>query len=638
MSSFRGRPVRAPARNVPGGGGSTGQDDRRTGVRVVEPDPRVHRLSGGGRSTAWEWATVGPARSVDNDRGRQAIAVLAGPKGVRADRAGYPARSVAYRSAVAETRPRDRPLLPLPGALLLAVAGGLALDAAFPDPGLWPLAPLGVTALVLAVAGRRTLVAAALGLLGGLAFFGPLLAWAGIYVGWIAWVPLAVLEALYVAAFAALVPWALRAPGGLPVRALGVAGLWVAAEALRARTPFGGFGWGRLAFSQADAPTLGLAALGGAPLVSFAVALVGALLALSVLRVRRVGSREHRAIGAVVAAVAAATAVLLGGLVVPTPTTAQEGTVEVAAVQGNVPRPGLDFNAERRAVLDNHARGTRELAQRVAAGEVAAPDLVVWPENASDIDPFRNEDAYDVITEAAAAVDAPLLLGAVLRLDADSLANATLLWRPGEGPVDRYVKQRPVPFAEYVPYREVFRRITDAVDLVATDFVAGTEVGLLEAAGVPLGVMICFEVVPDDVARASVRAGAQLLVVQTNNATFGYTDESVQQLAMSRLRAVEHGRAVAHVSTVGVSALVAPDGTLLEDTELFTADVLQAALPLRTATTLATRLGAAPEAALAAAGVLVALAGAFTSRRRSPASPPPAPAPARPRAPEVSRP
>jgi apolipoprotein N-acyltransferase len=492
----------------------------------------------------------------------------------------------------------------------VAVASGVATFLAFPSIGWWPLAAVGVGGLVVAVAGRQPLAAAGIGLAFGLSFFGPLLHWAGVYVGPIAWVPLVALEALYVAAFALAVPWALRCPGGPAVRAVVLAGLWVAAEALRARTPFGGFGWGRLGFSQAESPLLPLAAVGGVPLVSFAVALAGVLLALAVLAARA-GSRPAPPV-----LVLAALACLLPGLAVPLPTAAEDGELQVAAVQGNVPRPGLEFNAERRAVLDNHAAETRRLAEAVAAGDAPAPDLVVWPENASDIDPLRNADAARVIDAAAEAVDAPVLVGAVLVRDDDALSNTTLVWLPGQGPVARYDKRHPVPFAEYVPYRSFFRRITSAVDLVPRDFVAGDRVGVLDVAGTRLGDLICFEVVDDALVRDTVTAGARLVVVQTNNATFGYTDESVQQLAMSRLRAVEHGRAVAHVSTVGVSALIAPDGRVLESSGLFTADVLQAALPLRSSTTVATRLGAAPELALAALGLFGAAAGGLLRRSR----------------------
>ena len=129
------------------------------------------------------------------------------------------------------------------------------------------------------------------------------------------------------------------------------------------------------------------------------------------------------------------------------------------------------------------------------------------------------------------------------------------------------------------------------------------------------GPSICFEVAYDELVRANVVQGATLLVVQTNNATFGFTNESVQQLAISRIRAIEHGRSVVHVSTVGVSALILPDGTLLQPTSLFTPAALAADLPLRTERTLAGRVGAWPEYC-AVFGMLALLAGSALSRRQ----------------------
>lgn len=535
--------------------------------------------------------------------------------------------ALAYRSLVTA-----EPLLPRWGAVAVAVGAALVTDLAFPAVGWWWAAPVGVAALTVSLAGRRPGPAAVVGLLFGAAFSLAHLHWSGVYVGPV-WLALAGAEAAYFALLGPLVAWTLRAPGGPAVRAVGVGGVWVAVEGLRARWPFGGFGWGRLAFSQADAPTLGLAAVGGAPLVSFAVAAAGALIAGAALallpawppRRRQSPSSRPRGAAAAPAAPAApggalvltAVGVLALGAAVPTPTaaTATAGTVRVAAVQGNVPRPGLDFNAERRAVLDKHVRATQDLARRVDAGREPAPDLVVWPENASDIDPLRNADAGAVIDRAAAAVGVPLLVGTILRADGDGgVRNTTIVWDPVTGPGESYVKRHPVPFAEYVPYRSFFRRITTMVDLVRADMVAGHRVGLLTAAGVPVGVGICFEVVDDALIRDAVLAGAQVIAVQTNNATFGYTDESVQQLAMSRLRAVEHGRAVVHVSTVGVSALIAPDGTVLRQGGHFTTEVLTAELPRRAALTLATRAGAWPELVLAVGGLLVAAAGARSGR------------------------
>jgi apolipoprotein N-acyltransferase len=285
----------------------------------------------------------------------------------------------------------------------------------------------------------------------------------------------------------------------------------------------------------------------------------------------------------------------------------------VAAVQGNVPRAGLDFNAERRAVLDNHAQLTHALAEEVRSGRADRPAMVIWPENASDIDPIRNPDAGQVIQAATDRIGVPVLVGTVLREPGAFLSNASIVWGPtgsaAPGPGQRYVKRHPAPFGEYIPYRSFFRRISDKVDLVRRDFAPGAGSPVVQAAGVRLGDVICFEVAYDNLVRDAVRGGGQLLVVQTNNATFGRSDESVQQLAMSRLRAVETGRAVVHISTVGVSALIAPDGALLERSGHFTAEVLQAELPLRSTQTLATRLGALPEWLIAAAGLGVVVAG-----------------------------
>jgi apolipoprotein N-acyltransferase len=508
------------------------------------------------------------------------------------------------------------------------------LDLSFPDPGWWPLAPVGVAALVLAVRGRSAPVAAALGLVFGLAFFLPVLHWSGVYVGVLPWAALASLEAAYIAAMAALLPRAWRAPGGVAGTTLAVAGLWVTQEALRDRTPFGGFPWARLAFSQADAPSLGLAALGGAPLLTAVVAATGALLACAAVAiVAAVRAPVHaaghggwrarlRRAAPPVAMLVAAVAVILAGLAVP-PTRGGSAAVQVAAVQGNVPRPGLEFNAERRAVLDNHAAATLALAERVRRGEAPQPDLVLWPENSSDIDPLRNPDATAVINAAVNAIQAPTLVGAVLEQPPGQLSNVTIVWGPegsaAPGPGQVYAKRHPAPFGEYIPYRSFFRRFSQEVDLVARNFVSGHRVGVLDAGPARLGDLICFEVAYDNLVRDTVKAGAQLIVVQTNNATFGYTDESVQQLAMSRVRAVESGRAVVHVSTVGVSALIRPDGSVIQHTDLFRTGVLQARLPLIRQRTPATRAGEWPEIVLALTGLVLVAAAGRTGRRRRPA-------------------
>lgn len=283
-------------------------------------------------------------------------------------------------------------------------------------------------------------------------------------------------------------------------------------------------------------------------------------------------------------------------------------------MQGDVPRAGLDFNAQRRAVLDNHVARTQELAAAVAVGRAPQPDVVIWPENSSDIDPLRNADARALVDGAARAVGAPVLVGAVLQ-DGDRPTNTVLVWDPAAGPGEQHDKRRLQPFGEYVPFRDFFRTFSPLVDL-ASNFRPGTGDGVLMANGIPIGIATCYEVIFDDLVRSSVRNGAEVLAVPTNNATFGFTEMTYQQQAMSRVRAVEHGRAVLIAATSGSSAVIAPDGAVRARTGLFVPDVLVADVPLRTATTLATRLGPGPEWVLAAMGVgAVMVAG--TRRRRA---------------------
>lgn len=536
-----------------------------------------------------------------------------------------------------------------------ALVAGLLLWTAFPSLGWWPAAPLGVGLLALATRGARPGQGFALGLLAGYTYFGPLLWWSGTYVGHFPWFALTTLQALYAGliglACAALQRRQLlsRAPDDPEpaLRPLLVALVWVAGEWARGHTPFGGFPWGRLAFSQADSPFARFAALAGAPGVTFAVALAGAALAAAALALASAATTAvpagsassgsassgsarrgalRRPVVRAVGALTVAGALLLAPLAVPVPTGVGDGTPtgRVLAIQGNVPQAGLDFNAQRRAVLDNHADVTRAAAAQVDQSGAPRPDLVVWPENASDIDPLRNIDADRVIRSAVAAIGAPTIVGAVLSEPDPNVSNTSLLYAPDGQIVDRYTKQRPVPFAEYIPFRPFFRLFSDKVDLVVRDFAAGHEVGVFRvptASGGQLaaGLSICFEVAIDDVVRASVLDGANLLSVQTNNATFGYTDESVQQLAISRIRAIEHGRSVVHISNVGVSALITPDGTPHQETALFTSAILSGELPLRTATTVATRVGPVPEwiaGLLVVALLAIRLGHALTARRR----------------------
>jgi apolipoprotein N-acyltransferase len=265
---------------------------------------------------------------------------------------------------------------------------------------------------------------------------------------------------------------------------------------------------------------------------------------------------------------------------------------------------------------------TLKLAAAIRAGSEPRPSLVVWPENSSDLDPYTNPDAAAEITRAVQAVGVPILVGAILDGPGpDHDRNVGILWSPRTGPGATYTKRHPVPFGEYIPLRNLAKVFSSKVGLVQRDMVAGHGNGLLTGGPFPIGDVICFEVAYDGLVRSSVSAGAQLLVIQTNNATFGHTAETYQQLAMSQLRAVEHGRAVVQVSTTGVSAVIGPDGRIRQRSgALFTPDILVAKIPLRTTDTLATRLGAIPEYVMAGAAALAlgwSLWAGWLGRRRT---------------------
>ncbi len=443
------------------------------------------------------------------------------------------------------------------------------------------------------------------GLIAGVALFGVMIRWIDV-VGVDAWLLLTGYSALWIA----LVGAGTAALTRLSAWPLWTATLWVAQEAIRDRIPLGGWPWGRLAFSQADAPWLPTTWWGGPALLTFLVALsgTGALWALVVAR-----HRPAAAVGALVA-------VVIGPLVlsaVPTMTTAN-GSAVVAVVQGDVPATGLGFAIEgqRRQVLDNHVAQTLKLADAVRLGEVPQPDLVIWPENASDLDPYSQRDAAVAIDTAVRAIGVPILVGAVVTNPDDprTVLNVGIVWDPVAGPTARYVKQHPVPFGEYVPFRSLLTRFIGRFDLVPSDFAAGAQPGVLPMGDVLVGNIICFEVAYDDVVRGTVLAGAQMLAVQTNNATYTGGGQSEQQLAMARIRAVEFGRSTVVAATNGISAQYLPDGAQIGLLPERSAGFLVADLPLSDSVSVAALAAGWPELLAAT----IAVFGVLRGVRRSP--------------------
>ena len=546
-------------------------------------------------------------------RGGPGTGAGAAPARGRAASAPYTPRVTATATSVDRTgQPATRAVPPgrrarVVRALLpagAAASSGVLLYASFPPRTLWWLALPALAVFGWSLYGRGWKAGAGLGYLFGLGFLLPLLVWTGVEVGPGPWLALVAAEACFTALAGAAIAATSRLPGG----PLWAAALWVAGEAARARVPFGGFPWGKVAFGQADGAFLPLAAVGGTPVLGFAVVLCG--FGLGELVRQAVAWRRGRtwsrpaAVAALLAVVLPPVAAVAASPLVDD--TAENGTSTVAVIQGNVPRAGLDFNAQRRAVLDHHVRETERLAADVEAGRVPRPDLVLWPENAADIDPLANPDARAEVDRAVRTIGSPVSVGGVVMKPDGRLYNEQILWDPRNGPTSTYDKRQIQPFGEFIPLRALIGLFADGyVSMVPQDFSRGAEPGVFTMAGARVGLVTCYEAAFDWTVRSTVRAGAQLISVPSNNATFDRSEMTYQQLAMSRIRAVEHSRTVAVPVTSGVSAVIRPDGRVVSRTELFTAASLVERVPLRSAQTPATRLGTLPEAVL----VLVAAAG-----------------------------
>ncbi len=501
------------------------------------------------------------------------------------------------------------PLLPLRVAAPLALLAGVLLWLAFPPVAIGPSAVVGVALLSAALWRASVRRGLGLGLSAGLVFFLLLLEWMRV-IGPDAWVMLALLCASWIALLGAATAIVTR----LPAAPVWIACLWVLAEALGGRIPFGGFPWGNLAFAQPDSILGKWAPLGGTPLVTFVVALLGAALVSATISIRRHERRPALIwLGVVVLGVLVPVALpaTTGGDDVGGPSSAT-----IALVQGGTPQTGMGAMDVRRAVLDNHVAQTMLLAAAIRSGQEPQPDFVLWPENASDIDPFADTAAADAISAAAKAVGAPILVGAVTAVpgNPDGVWNVGIVWDPEAGPTQMYIKTHPVPFGEYIPFRDVVAGLVGRFDRVPRDFIPGSEPGNLVIGGVAVGNVICFEIAYGEVVNAVVDGGARVITVQTNNATYGGTSQPAQQLGIERIRAIEAGRSLLVASTSGISAVVDSSGGITQRLDEGEQGWLTAEVPLRGELTLATRIGHVVELLLCLAGLLALVLGASWSR------------------------
>lgn len=438
----------------------------------------------------------------------------------------------------------------------LAGLTGATASLGFAPVGWWPVLIGCVAAFsLLAITAPGWRQAALTGLCYGLGLYLIAIRWLSV-IFTEAMLGLAGLEAVFLAGLALL----LRLAGHSRYWPLLAAGCWVLTEYTFSNQPFGGFPWLRLGYTVIDSPLAGVLPLVGVPGATFAVALVAQLLAWTVLSAQGL---RRRALGLGTAVVVLLSGTL--GLLVPAGT--ETGTVSVGYVQGNAPGGGVYGLGAPRTLTRNHVAETERLAAKIAAGEVARPDFVVWPENGTDMDPFTDTLTNQLVKQAVAAVNVPILIGTITDGPGpNERQTAAIVWDPVTGAQARYDKRNLVPFGEWVPLRGLLEPLFPVVAYVGAQSIPGTGPGVLNVQlpdrTVAVGDLICYEVAYDATVHDTVLGGAQINVVQSSNAMYVGTTQVPQQFAITRTRAAELRRDVLVVTTTGTSGLIRPDGSV----------------------------------------------------------------------------
>ncbi len=473
--------------------------------------------------------------------------------------------------------------------VLACLASGVAIAAALPPWGWWPLAFVGVAGLDRLIADRPRWSRWRRGTAVGVGLYVPSLAWMIELTA-----PGSVIATL---AYSALLGLAMViVPARAPGRWIALPGAIALTELLRWSWPFGGVPLSSLAIGQAGGPLAPVLRIGGA-LLLVEVTVIGGICLSALLR--------RRWLAAGVAASLVLVALVVGVL---GPGAHRVDSLRVALVQGGGEQGTRAIDTDEHKVFLRHLDASRDIEPPV--------DLVVWPEDVVDVEKLAGSREERDLQELARRLETTLVIGAVEDSGRKHFLNASVAYGPDGEVVDRYDKVHRVPFGEYVPLRWLIGPFGGDA-LTSRDAIVGQHPAELDTPAGRMSVAISWEIFFGDRVREGVGNGAELVLNPTNGSSFTGTLVQTQQVASSRMRAIESDRWVLQVAPTGFSAVVGPDGRVHQRTAVSQERVLHDTVELRRGTTLATRWGLAPALAVAIAGLALGWFVAGPPRRRS---------------------